>query len=193
MRQFRSRLADALLAHAVRVMPPGRADWAEGMLAEAEHLATNQRLAFAIGCVRGSYRLRLTDAATLVTMGRWLIILGLCSGAAILFRTASVLRFGDASALIFVQAVVCLTAAGAFVRWGLDRLPMIAACSFSAGFIAMLVVGDPNALFSGASPSSSFYRAILLEQAVAWMALFGLAHALIALETSRSHVDSSKA
>jgi hypothetical protein len=185
MTQPGSWLADALLAHAMRVMPATRAEWARAMQAEAEHLPTRERLPFAIGCVRSSYRLSLTEAENMLRAGRLAIILGLCGAAALCLHTAAIIRPHEASAMIVLLALICLTSAAAFARWGFDRLPMLAGAGFAAGLVAMLALGDPAALFTGEGPSGAFYRAILLEQAIAWAALFGLAHLLLALEAKR--------
>jgi hypothetical protein len=185
MTRLGSRLADALLAHAVRVMPAARSEWVRAMQAEAEHLPTRERLPFALGCVRSSYQQSLTEADNMLRAGRWTIILGLCGAAALCLHTAAMIRPHDASAMIVLLGLICLAAAAAFARWGFDRLPMLAAAGFAAGLLAMIVAGDPAALFTGEGPSGTFYRAILLEQAVAWAALFGLAHLLLALDAKR--------
>lgn len=185
MSRLRSRIADALLAHAVRVMPASRADWARGMEFEAQHLAQDQRLPFAIGCVRSSYRLSFTEDYTMLKAGRWTIILGLCAAGALALHSAIMIRPYDASAMILLLGLICLAAAAAFLWWGFERLPMVAAAGFGAALLAIMLAGDPAALFSGAGPSGTFYRAILLEQAVCWAALFGVAHLLLALETKR--------
>jgi hypothetical protein len=186
MTRLRSRLADALLAHAMRAMPATRAEWARAMQAEAEHLPTREQLPFAIGCVRSSYRLFLAEADNMLWAGRWAVILGLCAAAAMCLHTAAMIRPHDASAMIFLLGVICVAAAAAFARWGFDRLPMLAAAGFAAGLIAMITAGDAAALFTGEGPTGTFYRAILLEQAIAWAALFGLAHLLLALEAKRA-------
>jgi len=54
---------------------------------------------------------------------------------------------------------------------------------------AVALLGDITSLFSGAVPGGRFYRAILVEQAVGWAALFGLAHLLLALDARRSIPD----
>lgn len=189
MTRLRARLAKALLGHAARVMPAARADWARAMQAEAEHLPPRGRLSFAVGCVRSSYRQRLTEVETLLVAGRWSIILGLCAAGAVFLRTGIMIQPHGASAMILVLGLICLLAAGAFARWGYDRLPMLSAAGFAAGLITMLTVGDAGALFSSTIPSGAFYRAILLEQAVGWTALFGLAHLLLALEARRGIPD----
>jgi hypothetical protein len=189
MSRLSSWITEALLNHACRVMPPARAEWARAMRAEAEHLAPQERLPFAVGCVRSSYRLRLTEADLVLRAGRWTIILGLCTAAAVFLRTATLIRPHDASAMILVLGLISLTAAVAFARWGYDRLPMVAAASFAGGVVAIVTLGDWEALFSGAGPSAAFYRAILLEQVVGWASLFGLAHLLLALEGKTGLAD----
>jgi hypothetical protein len=189
MTRLATKFAEALLDHAARVMPARRADWAQGMRAEADHLPPRERLSFAIGCVRSSYRLRLTDADSLVWAGRWTIILGLVAAGAVCLRAAMVIRPHDSSAMILVLGLICLAAAFAFGRWGLDRLPMLAAAGFAGALVAVALLGDITSLFSGAVPGGRFYRAILVEQAVGWAALFGLAHLLLALDARRSIPD----
>jgi hypothetical protein len=189
MMAMRSRLAEALLAHAERTMPTARKDWAQAMRAEAEHIPEGARLMFAIGCVRGSYRQIFMEGDTMLQAGRWTIILGLCGFAAICLRTATVVQPHDASAMVMVLGLICLVTAAAFARWGFDRLPMLAAAGFSAALVAVLVIGDASALFSSEAASGAFYRAILLEQAVGWAALFGVAHLLLALEAKRGVSD----
>ena len=185
MTAWRSRLAGTMLRHAAAMMPAARAEWARAMLAESRYLVPGEQLAFAWGCVRSSYRQRLTDPATLLAAGHWSIIVGLFAAAAICFRTAYALRAEDVSSVIFALGIICLGALAAHIRLGFRRLRVVAAAGFAASLLAMLVVGDFDALVRGAMPSSSFYRAILFEQAVAWAALFGLAHILLAVEVGR--------
>lgn len=184
MSRIRRWLANGLLDHAASVMPPARVEWARAMLAEAAHLLPHEHLPFALGCVASSYRERLADPATVLATGRWSIIFGLCAATAVCLRTAYRLPAGDPSALILALGLICLAAAVAFIRWGLRRLPAVAAVGFAAVLVAMLVLGDAAAL-TGAMPSSRFYRAILLEQFVAWAALFGFAHSLLVVESRR--------
>lgn len=67
-----TRLADRLVAHAARIMPASRADWARAMRAELAHIpAPLAAMAFALGCVRASYSQRICDAMTLARLTRW--------------------------------------------------------------------------------------------------------------------------
>lgn len=179
-------LAKALLDHAARVMPPGREQWARAMQAEAQHLPASEQLPFAIGCVRSSYRQFLTEADTMLRTGRWAILFGLCAAGAVCLRTAILIQPYDASVMIGLLGLICLLTAAAFLRWGFERLPMLAAAGFAGALFAVLFAGDAGALFSSTAASGTFYRAILLEQAVGWMALFGVAHLLLALDARRS-------
>jgi len=154
------------------------------MVAEAEHLPVRRRLSFALGCVSSSYRERLTDPGTVLAAGHGSIVLGLGIATAVCLRTAYLLPTGKPSVLILALGLICLVAALAFVRWGFCRLPAVAVAGFAAALMAILVLGDANAL-TGAMSTTRFYRAILLEQLVAWVALFGLAHSLLAVETRR--------
>jgi hypothetical protein len=185
MSRVRTAMTKALLDHAAKVMPAARGEWARAMQAEAEHLPPGEQLSFAIGCVRSSYRQRFTEAETMLRTGRWTIIVGLCAAGAMCLRTAATIQPHDASAMILVLGLICLLAAAGFARWGFDRLPVLAAAGFAGGLVAMVTLGDAGALFSRTMPSGTFYRAILLEQAVCWAALFGVAHLLLALEAKR--------
>jgi hypothetical protein len=185
MTGLRSWLAKVLLDHAARTMPAARAEWVRAMQAEAEHLPAREQLPFAIGCVRTSYGQMLTEADTMLRIGRWTIILGLCGAGAIFARAATIIPFQDASAMILALALICLAVAAGFARWGFDRLPMLAVAGFTATLIAMVTIGEPGALLSNTMPSGPFYRAILLEQAVGWGALFAVAHLLLAWESKR--------
>ena len=166
-------------------MPANRAEWARAMLAEAEHLPRGEQLGFALGCVWSGYRERLSDAATMLAAARLAIVVGLCMATAVCLRTSFVLRSEDPSVLILALGIIALSAAFAVIRWELRRLPAIAIMGFAAALLAMLALGDVNALVGGAMPSSRFYRAILLEQAAAWAALLGLAHFLLAFDARR--------
>lgn len=177
MTHWRFWLADALLRHAASVMPAQRAEWARAMLAEAEHLPPGERLGFAGGCVWSSYRERVMDAKTVLGIGRWGIGLGLCAGTMICFRTAFQLREEPVFAMILILGFICLAAVAAYARWGLGRLPVIAIAGLAAGVAAVLAAGDPAAMVAG----SPFYRAILLEQVVAWAALLVLARFMLNL------------
>lgn len=171
-----------LLDHAGTVMPAMRAEWVRAMRAEAEHLTPREQLPFALGCVWSSYRERMTDAPTLLAAARWSIMIGLCAATAVCFRTAYMLRAVEPSPLVLTLGLVCMAAAVAFARLGVRRLPAIAMASLAAALLAMLAIGDMNALIGGAMPSSRFYRAILLEQFAGWAALAGLAHILLTVD-----------
>lgn len=189
MTSLHARLANILLRHAEAVMPERRAEWARAMRAEADHLPARERLVFARGCVWSSYRERLADPATLLTVGRWFIAIGLCAASAIPLRTAYLGGAGDASSLILMLGLIALAALAAFLRWGISRLPTIAAAGFGGALLAMLLAGDVNALASGAMTSGRFYRALLIEQVIAWAALFGLGQLLLALDAQRRAHD----
>jgi len=185
MNGLRTRLATMLLRHAAAVMPERRAEWALAMHAELEHLPPRDRLAFARGCVWSSYRERALDPATLLAGGRWSIALGLCAAGALCLHTAYSLSPGQPSSMILMLGLTAIAALLAFFRWGVGRLPAIAAAGLAAGLAAILAAGDAGALMSGAVPTAPFYRAILIEQVIAWAALFGLGQLLLALDGQR--------
>ena len=67
-----SPLADRLLDHAARIMPPRRRDWVQGMRAELAYIpAPLAAAAFALGCVRASYTQRILDMVTFARLTRW--------------------------------------------------------------------------------------------------------------------------
>lgn len=185
MMSLRAWLASRLVDHAAMVMPVPREQWGQAMQSEVAHLAPRDQLAFALGCVRGSYRMRLVDPATLLTAGRWAIVIGLGGATAVCLRTSYSLRAEDPSALIFVLGLISLAAMAAFFRGGFGRLPTIAAAGLAAALLATLAVGDPDALTGGGVATGRFYRAILIEQIAGWAALFGMAHVMLALQASR--------
>jgi uncharacterized membrane protein YoaK (UPF0700 family) len=61
----RARLADLLLAIAMRLLPRERAEWGAAMRAEAEILAGDRPVAWAAGCVFAAARARLKDPRSL--------------------------------------------------------------------------------------------------------------------------------
>jgi hypothetical protein len=68
-------IAARLVAHAARVLPRGRSDWARAMQTEIEHIASNSAaLRWAAGCVYASYaeRMRVMQIGTL-RISRWLL------------------------------------------------------------------------------------------------------------------------
>lgn len=182
MTNLRASLVKRLVDHAAAVMPAPREQWGRAMQAEVAHLAAREQLPFAWGCVRGSYRVRMTDPRSLLVAGRWAIILGLIAAAAICLLTGYRLRADDPSTLMSALGVICLAGMLAFVVVGFRRLPTIAVAGLAAATAATLVVGGVGALTGGTVPTSGFYRAILLEQIVGWAALFGLAHLMLALD-----------
>lgn len=185
----RTGLAHKALRHAERMMPRHRRDWARAMAAELEHLPERDRLPFALGCLSSSYRARFADPATLLAGGRGAIIFGLCAFTALCIHTAPNIDAADPSRLVSALGMICALAAVAFVRWGLPRLPVIAAGGLASAMLAIVAIAGPDVLVSEAMSTSRFHRAILIEQIVGWAALFAFAHILMTIEKRRvAHV-----
>lgn len=189
MMMWRTRLAGALVRHAAAVMPRKRSEWARAMEAEFAHLAVRDRLAFALGCVSGSYRERLSDPATLLAAGRGTITLGLCAFAILCLRTATMLEAADPAKLVLALGLSCLVAAATVVGSGLRSLPLVAIAGFAAATLAIVTIAGTDSLVGDAMPTGRFYRAILLEQIAGWAALFGFAHILLTLENRHGAHD----
>jgi hypothetical protein len=75
---LKSRIAQTLAAHAVRVAEPGHAEWAMAMMHEQEHLPPDASvLSWALGCVSVSYRGRLRTVIRLPNLLRWVGLLAI--------------------------------------------------------------------------------------------------------------------
>lgn len=67
---MRRTLAERLIDHAARAMPPHRRDWAQAMRAEHSAIAPEDALAFAAGCVWAAYRERISPIRIALLTGR---------------------------------------------------------------------------------------------------------------------------
>lgn len=65
-------LAERLLAHAVRIMPARRRDWADGMRAELFSIEDpGEALTFAAGCILTAYQQRISPMRIALALGRF--------------------------------------------------------------------------------------------------------------------------
>jgi hypothetical protein len=72
MSRLSRKLAESLLDHAARVMPPAHRGWVRAMRVELEHVpGPLAASAFALGCVRASYAQRIADMLTIARLTRW--------------------------------------------------------------------------------------------------------------------------
>jgi hypothetical protein len=70
------RIARALAAHAARVLPRGRGEWAQAMRNEIEYLGSSAAVCWALGCVLASYKQRMSVMETgNLRISRWLLSL----------------------------------------------------------------------------------------------------------------------
>jgi hypothetical protein len=69
------RIAARLAAHAARILPSGRAEWARAMQSEVEHLPTGaEALRWALGCVVASYTERISHMTFgTLRVSRWVL------------------------------------------------------------------------------------------------------------------------
>lgn len=163
--------------HLVRIMPPSRADWAQGMKAEIDTIEDPAAaLSFALGCVGVGYRRRLRTLPGVLAFARGSV------GVAIMVFAVFVFASACGFTTLETPGILPQVATGlglAFLTAGLALLGRgpVALAGVATGMLGL------NALALWASsqtalPHGDVHRALILEGYVLWPLLVGVGMAL---------------
>lgn len=178
-------LAVQLVAHAGKVLPRGREEWARAMNHEVQHISGNHAaLGWALGCVVASYTERLKAmSGSDVRISRWVLVLEmLCCFIPLTFLfIETVVNFGRLGWRIAIVALTAtmigplglLTAFKIVVlnRPSLTKLATVALCTITAWTAVVVSLYD----LSQGKPNADWWQSFVL---IAVLPVLGIAHLL---------------
>lgn len=181
-------LAMHLVAHAQKVLPRNRADWARAMRHEVEHISGDPvALAWALGCVAASYMERAkTMISSDARVSRWVLSFEmLCCFVPLTFlfvATVMSLAHLDGTTAIVALTVALTGPVGlifAFKIVVLNRrlltgLTKVALCTFAAWTVAVVALHDVSEhVLAGGRSNADWWESFVL---IALLPVLGTAH-----------------
>lgn len=184
------RLADAVARLAVRIGPPRQSQFAQGLLAELDHIDEDgEALRFAAGGLWASLRMRVLSPSGLIECGRFGASAGLgaLAGGAVFISVG--LRDADPSTALMVLAF--LYAAGSWIaskgKAGLLAGYAIVVLAFAGLSLGVLQVAPDDV------PHFQFYKALMVEVAAIAGVLLVAAGVLWALHRRQAAIEGAEA